>query len=800
MKRWLAGIVALAFSGAASASLVHDWTKQFDGAGSGFDGNDKLVGDASGSVYLVHEPVKAATNSRDVTLTKFAPDGTVAWERTLPNSSPTNERSGQVAANANGSTIAYTGILRVGSEDRAVISAAKSDGTVLFTTDLGPVFRLHSVHALSGSDGFLVTMESAGFLGQPVVQVARVSSTGARLWKEEFAANHAVPHTLVSAAADGSRIVLGGYYEVPQREGTLDYPFLVSFDLNGEEVWHDTLVPASGRVVGIQLFGTTTVAQTRPDLDSDPSYLLKYGPSGSFIWRSRFNPIEGSEPIAGMGNANAYVALNSETAWGAVRIRPTSSYPFVYGMFPIAGTDRRAQAVTHDNSGVIVSGRALQTNWRPAMAKYDDLTRNEVWSYISATPATFGRAFVLPNGRVVLMGRTGDNQIVLHRFTQAIAVQKVETSVASGNASVKPKVKVTLAYPAPTGGVTVALSTNSTRFTLPANLVVPAGALSAEAQSNILPVAANTVVRVSATTGTVSKQTDYTILPPKVQSVSVTPASAYGGDPYTITFTLDSKPPASFPCTVTAPAALGLPTSVTFSNFESLTLPRTAPPTAADTNHVIKLSKNGITKQTTFKTLRPVLQSVYLNNNWSTGTMTQDGGDPLKIKVNLRGKSSAPVPVTMTEAMANLVGGNFSVPAGQSSVEVNRTTTLPSAMVVTGTVSFSVFGQTRTGTLAILRARATTLTGSSNPLHSVPSFYTVSLKKPAPSGGVKVTLSFAPGLAKLGITSSTFTIPAGASSRTFGILPPKPTSQVKGTLLATISSLSSAGRVITINP
>lgn len=186
MKRWFLGIVAFALAGATPASLVHDWTKQFDGASSSFDGRDKLVGDTSGNAYFVHEPVKPATNSRDVTLTKFAPGGTVAWERTLPR------------------------------------------------------------------------------------------------------------------------------------------PFLVAFDLDGEEVWHDAFIPGVGSIVGVQSHGSTTIAQTHVS-DEGPNLLLKYGPTGSIIWRSRFNPIHGARPIAGHGESGgAFVAMNNPRAWGAVRVRYTS--------------------------------------------------------------------------------------------------------------------------------------------------------------------------------------------------------------------------------------------------------------------------------------------------------------------------------------------------------------------------------------------------------------------------------------------------------------------------------------------
>jgi len=801
MKRWLFGVAALALFGSASASLVLDWTKQFDGAGPAFDGRDKLIGDTSGNAYLVHEPVKPATSSRDVTLTKFAPDGTVAWERALPNSSAVNERSGQVAANATLGAIAYTGFVRVGSEDRAVISAVKPDGTVIFTTDLGPATRLHSVHGFGTNEGFIVTMEAPGLFGSRVVQVARVSSTGARLWKESFAVSQTVQHQLVSAAASTSGVVLGGFYLVPEAEGPgIPHPFLVAFDLNGEEVWDDAFIPGVGSVVGIQTYGSTTLAQTQVS-DEEPNLLLKYGPTGSIIWRSRFDPILGASPIAGHGGSGGVsVAMNNPRAWGAVRVRYTSTYPVPYGMYPLDSIDRQAEAVTHDNAGVIIAGRALQTTWRPAMAKYDDLTRDEVWSYTSTTPSSFGRAYVLPNGAIVLMGRTADNQVLLHRFTQAIAVQKVETSVTSGNASVDPTIKVTLAFPAPLGGIKVNLSSNSTKLVVPATVTVPAGQTSISTQSSSLPVAASTAVKITATTGAISKQANYTLLPPKVQSVEIDPTSGYGGDPYTLVLKLDSHAPASFACTLTAPAALGLPSTVTFSQSPNLEIVKNVPNTAVDTNHVIKLSKNGITKQATLKALRPKLSGVYLNGSWSTGTMTHDGGDPLKITLTLRGKSSAAVPVTMSENLANLTGGNFSVPAGQTSVEVFRNTTLPSAMAVAGQISFSVFGTSKAGNLAILRARAASLTGPGTIAHSLPSVFQFNLKKPAASGGVKVTLIYPPGLAKLGITNPVFTVPAGSTSKTFILIPPKPNAQVDGILKGTISTYSSATRPVKVNP
>ena len=119
------------------------------------------------------------------------------------------------------------------------------------------------------------------------------------------------------------------------------------------------------------------------------------------------------------------------------------------------------------------------------------------------------------------------------------------TSVNGGSSTTG---TVTLSGAAPSGGVTVNLSSNSTSATVPSSVTVAAGATSATFTANTSAVSATTPVTISASYAGVTMAASLTVMPstssPTLTSVALTPSSVTGGSPATGTVTLSGAAPS----------------------------------------------------------------------------------------------------------------------------------------------------------------------------------------------------------------------------------------------------------------
>lgn len=106
---------------------------------------------------------------------------------------------------------------------------------------------------------------------------------------------------------------------------------------------------------------------------------------------------------------------------------------------------------------------------------------------------------------------------------------------------------VTLDGKAPAGGKQVTLSSSdTTSATVPASVWVPAGSTSAGFTITTKPVLVNKGVVITGTTGVVSRTCFIAVNAPWLTSFTVSPSSVKGGNPATLTLTLNGKAPASY--------------------------------------------------------------------------------------------------------------------------------------------------------------------------------------------------------------------------------------------------------------
>ncbi len=356
------------------------------------------------------------------------------------------------------------------------------------------------------------------------------------------------------------------------------------------------------------------------------------------------------------------------------------------------------------------------------------------------------------------------------------AVALNPTSVTGGSPSTG---TVTLSGPAPSGGAAVSLSSDNTAAaTVPASVIVAAGASSATFTVSTSAVTASTPVTISASYAGGTKTASLTVLPqapPTLSSLTLNPASVTGGaQSSTGTVTLSGPAltgGAAVSLSSSSTSTATVPASVTVAaGASSATFMVSTSAVTTSTPVTISASYAGVTKTASLTVVSqalPNLSSLTLSPTSvtggvqsSTGTVTLSGpaltgGAQVMLSSN-SGAASVPSSVTVT---AGASSATFTVSTG--TVTVSASVTISASYAgVTKTASLTVLPQALP-TLSSLTLNPTSVTGGS------PSTGTVTLSGPAPAGGATVSLSSS--------STSTATVPAsvtvaaGASSATFTV-------------------------------
>ena len=230
------------------------------------------------------------------------------------------------------------------------------------------------------------------------------------------------------------------------------------------------------------------------------------------------------------------------------------------------------------------------------------------------------------DGKIVIAGRsyntvTNVNRFVIARFMGGAALGQPALSsldlnlsmVVGGNSTYG---KVTLTAPAPAGGTVVSLSDTNAASTVPANVIVPAGAVSQTFDISTSVVTAIHSGSVKAALGEDSFTKTLTVRPIGVRSISLTPNPVTGANtvtatvvleraaaPGNITVTLASSNPSVATPTV---STISIPAGVVSKTFSVRTADVTTSSTAA-----IKATANGVSKSavlTVYKGRTPAIK------------------------------------------------------------------------------------------------------------------------------------------------------------------------------------------------
>jgi hypothetical protein len=220
-----------------------------------------------------------------------------------------------------------------------------------------------------------------------------------------------------------------------------------------------------------------------------------------------------------------------------------------------------------------------------------------------------------------------------------ISVTLNPTSVIGGTPSTG---TVTLNGPAPAGGAVVALSSNNGAATVPASVIVGAGATTANFTVTTSPVGAVTSPTITGTCNGTQTAT-LTVNPPALASVSLNPTSVIGGNISTGTVTL------------TSPAAAGTSVTLSSNNPAVAAVPASVSVTAGSTTANFTVSTSGVAVSSS-PTISAVYRSLTKTANLTVNPFLVAG--PGQLVQWASGDKGAAV-TTFTIQSSNATAGNF---------------------------------------------------------------------------------------------------------------------------------------------
>ena len=337
------------------------------------------------------------------------------------------------------------------------------------------------------------------------------------------------------------------------------------------------------------------------------------------------------------------------------------------------------------------------------------------------------------------------------------------SSVIGGNSSVG---IVELTGSAGTGGVVVALATDSTNAVVPNSVLVPAGASSVSFTITTKSVSTSTSTTITASlNGGASSST--LLLLPLLAGLDIEPASVVGGNSATgkisvtqaapvggLTIYLASSPGASVPASVTVPASQ---TSVSFG-IVTVGLSKA-------TTSTITATLDGVSVTGQLSIAPATLNSLSISPNTVTGghatsgTLTLNGASP-----------SDGIAVAITSSIAGVVvPASVTIPSGAFLAQFNISTvgvSKPISSNITATCAVGFQSQT----LNILPDSLQDLTVTQNSVVGGSKSkvgFTVTLSGPALAPGAVVELKSSN--SKVLVVPASIRIPKGAVSGTFAI-------------------------------
>lgn len=416
-----------------------------------------------------------------------------------------------------------------------------------------------------------------------------------------------------------------------------------------------------------------------------------------------------------------------------------------------------------------------------------------------ASTATFTVATTLiQTNAIATLSATNNGVTVTTSLTvrgpAPISVTLSPTSVAGGRTSIA---TITIEAPAPAGGVVVDLSSSIADATVPANVIIPAGALKAAVTVTTLPVAANVSAAIRATLNGVTRSGTLVIAAPVIRTVTFSPASVTGGLSTPGMVTLQTPAPAggtvvtlmSANPLVSVPASVTVPAYATTAIFSA-----TTGVTAVDTNVVVTGTTGSLSVTGTLKVLAPRVSTISFPSSTPVGGTTTTG------TIKLTGKAPA------GGCIVSITVGHPGVVAPSTvTVDVGLDTATFSAslpIVAVDTVvpwKASLNGAFKTFSMTIKPAAvlAVTFSPASAP-GGAPMTGKVTLTGQAPDSGTTVSLvSVVPDVVAV---PASVVVPAGATNVSFPVTTVPVVSDTNVSITATTGAISKVGTARILAP
>ena len=354
---------------------------------------------------------------------------------------------------------------------------------------------------------------------------------------------------------------------------------------------------------------------------------------------------------------------------------------------------------------------------------------------------------------------------------------------------------ITLSSAAPVGGLTVALSSDSSKAGVPATVTVVEGATSAQFTVTTVGVAAPVSAVITGTLNGISATDTLTVTAPTVVSVTLDPTTVPGGRTSTGTVNIGYAAPAGgvVVSLASSNAAASVPASVTVAEGATkATFTVSTVAVSANASATITASSNGTSANADLTVTAPRVSVITISPAGVAGGSTATG----IVSLDTNAPTGGLVVSLLSSDAAATVPATVTVPAGSQlaifTVNTKAVSTDTGVVITASTPTSSV-----TGAFAVLAGRlASVSVAPSSVVGSNSSTGTVTLSSSAPTGGMVVSLSSN----LVGVTvPATVTVPAGSISKTFNVGTTQVASSVTATISATLDTVTATTELV-VNP
>ncbi len=341
------------------------------------------------------------------------------------------------------------------------------------------------------------------------------------------------------------------------------------------------------------------------------------------------------------------------------------------------------------------------------------------------------------------------------------------TGTSVGPKSVNGTVRLT--GPAPTGGATVTLSSNSANVTTPASVTIAAGSTQATFAMTIGAVSSTETVTITARALGLNTTGQFRIGPAGLSGFGTVTNPIVGGLSGIAVITANTAIPSggvTIELQSSNPAVLQVPESIFFDSGHgtSITPTFTTSNVAIATNVTLTASLNGSQIQKTIQVMPVDLQSIAVSGELLYGR-TYSG------TVKLTGPAPANgvvIPLSMAANTAISIPQSVSIPAGETQISFQVTTLDYRQSISSIAVTANLGATSKSISVRVIPVDVLSVTfSSSRMLYEQDYQATIILTTAAPSGGLQVSLdSSSPEVLAVPVSVD---LPEGATQVTFPI-------------------------------